>query len=326
MHIVNKNTVLRPKVKNIKIIALILLLLLAVLLIIIQNEKNSIHGSKPIVGVTTFALYDITKHIAGDTLEVINILPFGVDPHSFEPTPKLMSSIEKSSLVFYSGAGLEPWIHGFKFKHKAVDISKHVKLRELADMDEEEDEHDEHAEHHHHGGIDPHYWLDFDNMKKATELITKELIDLQPQNKELYIKNRDSYIKMLNQLDAEYKQTLSNCKKDTVVVSHNALGYVADRYGFGVESLTGLSPEAQPSAKVIEKTFQDIHKKGIQTIFYESFVNDKITRTIAKDANITVDVFQPLGNITADEAKAGMTYRDIMRQNLQKLSKALMCK
>jgi zinc transport system substrate-binding protein len=311
--------------KNLKIIALILVLLLAVLFVVIQNEKKVVRNDKPIVGVTTFALYDIAKHIAGDTVTVVNILPFGVDPHSFEPTPRLMTSIEKSSLVFYSGAGLEPWIHGFKFKHKAVDISKYVKLRKLTDSEIEEDHEHEH-EAHHHNGIDPHYWLDFDNMKKVAEVITKELIALQPQNKKLYIKNKEKYINMLHQLDAEYKKTLSNCKKDTVLVSHNALGYVANKYGFHVESLTGLSPEAEPSAKAMRRIFQDIHAKGIQTIFYENFVNVKVTKTIAKDANVTVDVFQPLGNITADEAKAKMTYEDIMRQNLKKLSKALVCK
>ncbi len=101
---------------------------------------------------------------------------------------------------------------------------------------------------------------------------------------------------------------------------------MAKKYGFNVESLTGLSPEAEPSATAIKRIFQDIHAKGIQTIFYENFVNDKMIKTIAKDANITVDVFQPLGNITADEAKAKMTYEEIMRINLKKLAKALMCK
>ncbi|WP_418640825.1 metal ABC transporter substrate-binding protein [Sulfurimonas sp. ST-27] len=310
--------------KNIKIIALILILFMASLFLVIENEKKPQTNTKPIVGVTTFALYDITKHIAGDTLDVVNILPFGVDPHSFEPTPKLMGNIEKSALVFYSGAGLEPWVHGFAFKQKAVNISKYVKLRELADTDENEEK--EHIGHHHHEGVDPHYWLDFDNMKKAAQVITNELIALQPQYKELYIKNRDRYVKMLNTLDQEYKQKLANCKQKSVVVTHNALGYIADRYGFGVESLTGLSPEAEPSAKAMKRVFQDIRKKGIQTIFYENFVNDKVTKTIAKDANITVDVFQPLGNITADEAKAGMTYQAIMQKNLKKLSKALMCR
>lgn len=313
--------------KNIKIIGLILILFLVALFIMINNEQKSQGKSKPIVAVTTFALYDIAKHIAGDTVEVVNILPFGVDPHSFEPTPKLMGSIEKSALVFYSGAGLEPWIDGFAFKQRAVDVSKYVTLRRLEDSDKEEEKaaHEEEHTHHHHGGIDPHYWLDFDNMKKATEVITKELSALQPQNRELYMQNKQKYIKMLNALDVEYKKTLSNCKQKNVVVSHNALGYVADRYGFHVESLTGLSPEAEPSAKAIKRIFHNISKKGIQTIFYENFVNDKVTKTIAKDANISVDVFQPLGNITADEVKAGMQYEDIMRQNLKKLSKALMC-
>jgi len=311
--------------KNIKIIGLLLILFLVVLLVMINNEEKSQGKSKPIVAVTTFALYDIAKHIAGDSVEVVNILPFGVDPHSFEPTPKLMSSIEKSALVFYSGAGLEPWVEGFAFKQRAVDISKYVTLRRLADSDKEESVDEEEHAHHHHGGVDPHYWLDFDNMKKATDVIAKELIALQPQSKELYMQNKQKYIKMLNTLDAEYKKTLSNCKQKNVVVSHNALGYLADRYGFYVESLTGLSPEAEPSAKAIKRIFHNISKKGIQTIFYENFVNDKVIKTIAKDANISVDVFQPLGNITADEVKAGMQYEDIMRQNLKKLSKALMC-
>lgn len=310
--------------KNLKIVLLILALLLVVLFVVMKNDKSQLSDEKPIVGVTTYALYDIVKHIAGDTCTIINILPLGVDPHSFEPTPKLMAKIEKSALIFYNGAGLEPWIHGFKFKHKAVNISNYVTLRQLTAAELVQDH--KHGHEAHHQAIDPHYWLDFHNMKIATDIITKELIALQPQYKELYLKNRDKYIKMLDELDQEYTKTLSNCKQKSVVVSHNALGYIANKYGFNVESLTGLSPEAQPSAKVIKNIFQDIHAKGIETIFYENFVNDKVTKTIAKDANITVDVFQPLGNITADEAKAGMTYKDIMKQNLQKLSKALMCK
>jgi len=309
--------------KNIKTIAAILLLFLVALFLIIENEKTPKKSEKPIVAVTTFALYDITEHIAGNTVSLVNILPFGVDPHSFEPTPKLMSSIENSALVFYSGAGLEPWVDDFKFKDKAVDVSKYVKLRKLVDEDHDKKHEEEH--YHQHEGLDPHYWLDFDNMKKAAQVITDQLIVLQPKYKDIYIKNKEKYLTMIDRLEQVYRKTLSHCLKDTVVVSHNALGYVADRYGFHVESLTGLSPEAQPSAKAIQRIFQDIHNKGIQTIFYENFVNDKVTKIIAKDANITVDVFQPLGNITADEYKAGMTYEDIMHKNLQKLSKALMC-
>jgi len=304
--------------KNLKIILIILAVAMMILLSFMPNNTEK-KEQKPIVAVTTFALYDIVKHIASDTVEVVNILPFGVDPHSFEPTPKLMAKIEKSALVIYSGAGLEPWVNGFHFQSKSIDMSHYVKLRKL-DEDEEEEHH-----HHHHNDVDPHYWLDFANMQKATEIITNALIELLPQNKQLYEQNRAKYIAMLQKLDKAYKTQLSSCKVDTVVVSHNALGYLADNYGFHVESLTGLSPEAQPSAKDVTRIMNDIKKDGVTTIFFEHFVNDRVIKRIAQDSKIDIDVFQPLGNITKDEADANLSYEDIMYKNLKKLSKALEC-
>ena len=312
--------------KNLKIILPILLAALVVLYLLISNKSSSVERAKPIVGVTTFALYDIVKHIAGDSVEIVNIIPFGVDPHSFEPTPKIMAKIEKSDVVFYSGAGLEPWIGGFDFKNRAVDISKHVLLRHL-DRDELEhhQHHTDHDEESADSTVDPHYWLDFANMQRATNVITKELIKINPKYTKQYIMAKESYISMLKKLDALYRERLSSCKADTIVVSHNAAGYIAHNYGFEVESLTGLSPESEPSAKDIERIFSQIKKDGVTTIFYENFSNEKVVQSIAKDAGIHLDVFQPLGNITKDEAEAGLTYEDIMKRNLEKLSKALMC-
>jgi len=309
--------------KNLKIIVAVLMIALGALLFFMSTSEKVVKAQKPIVAVTTFALYDIVKHIAADTVEIVNILPFGVDPHSFEPTPQLMAKIEKSALVIYSGAGLEPWVSGFHFKSKAIDMSHFVKLRKL-----DSNEHELH-EHHDsqcvHSTTDPHYWLDFKNMQIATEVITKALIELLPQNKALYEKNEKKYIEMLQRLDSEYKKRLSSCKADTVVVSHNALGYLSRDYGFKVESLTGLSPEAEPSAKDVTRIMNDIKKDGVTTIFFEHFVNDKVIKSIAKDTHINIDVFQPLGNITKDEAAAHLSYEDIMKRNLEKLSKALMC-
>jgi len=315
--------------KNIKLVLVLLVLFLAVLFIFTNNdtaEKNQ--QKKPVIAVTTFALYDIVHHIAKDSVELVNILPFGVDPHSFEPTPQLMAKLEKASLVIYSGAGLEPWVGSFEFKVPTLNVSQYVELRHL-----QKGEHQHHHEHHDHqekeaahNSTDPHYWLDFTNMQKATKVITEALIKLQPQYEKLYRENEAKYIAMLQNLDKLYKENLRECRLDTVVTSHNALGYLSRNYGFHVESLTGLSPEAQPSAKDVTRIMQEVQKDGISTIFFENFVNDSIIKRIAADTNISLDVFQPLGNITKDEAKAHMTYEMIMKQNLEKLKKALDCK
>ena len=310
--------------KNFRNIIFVLIVLLFILqMLVMQKDKEKL-SSKPIVAVSTFSLYDITKHIAGESVEIVNILPFGVDAHSFEPTPKLMSALEKSVLVVYSGAGLEPWTKGFNFKSKVIDMSKNVMLRELDEN--EHNLHDHHDSQCAHSSVDPHYWLDVKNMKIATELITKELIKITPSQEKVYKKNRDEYIKALIDLDEEYKESLGSCRHDTIITNHNAFSYLATRYSFHIEALSGLSPDTEPSAKEIRRVMKQIKKEDVSVIFFESFVSDRVMKSIAKDLSVRVDVLQPLGNITADEAKKNLTYEDIMRNNLLKLHKALECR
>ncbi|MBN2815404.1 MAG: zinc ABC transporter substrate-binding protein [Campylobacterales bacterium] len=291
-----------------------------------KDDSEKLSPTKPLVAVSSFALYDVTKYIGAESIELINILPFGVDPHSFEPTPKLMAKIEKSNLVLYSGAGLEPWTHGFAFKNRAIEVSKHVVLRELG-QDEEHQVDAEHHSHleHEHTGVDPHFWLDFSNMQIVALLIQKELTLLNPDAAKNYEQRAKNYIENLQKLDGAYKERLSSCQLNVVVVNHNAIGYLAQNYGFHVEALTGLSPEAQPSPQDLTRIFDEIKKDHISTIFFENFVNYKAITTVATDANVSLEVLQPLGNITADEAKEGLSYEQIMYTNLEKISKALMC-
>ncbi len=307
--------------KNLKYIVFILVVISFIFWITTtQNRigKNKIIP-KPLISLSTFSLYDIAKHVAKESVELVMILPFGVDPHSFEPTPKLMAKISKSDLVVYSGAGLEPWTDGFDFKGKVVDMSKYVKLRKLG-LD-----HQHHGQHRELGSFDPHYWLDIQNMIKATNLITDELIKISPKNKEVYLKNRDIYIQNLKKLDNYYQKVLHTCQEDTIIVNHNAFSYMANSYNFHVKSLSGLSPEAQPSAKKMIELVKEIKEHNISTVFFESFASAKAIQSVANEANIKVDVLQPLGNITAYEAKQKLSFEDIMKINLQKISKALKC-
>ncbi len=274
-----------------------------------QKQEQHATNDKPLIATSTFVLYDIVHHIGADDISLIHILPFGVDPHSFEPTPKLMAQLQKAKRVFYSGAGLEPWIRGFGREKKGwIDLSKYVHLRGTQ------------------GHYDPHYWLDFDNMKKITSVITQELITLLPEKKALLLQRKDHYIKMLTMLQQRYTQELQSCAIHTVVVGHNALGYLAQKYHFDVDPLSGLAPEAQPSAQVVAHLMDTIKQKGIKMIFLEHFVNDSVMKNIAQERGIELEVFSALGNITADEAQQKLGYKELMLRNLEKLTKALDCK
>jgi len=304
-----------------KILLFLAFVVLALQLFFMQHNKQIKTHKKPVVCVSTFAISDITNHIAKDKIEVVNILPYGVSPHSFEPTPKLMIKIEKSALVIYNGSGLEPWTKGFHFPKNSLDLSKYVKLQIQTKHHHKEVHHDE----HHHSLYNPHYWLYIDNMVIATNVITDALIKILPKEKQFFLQNKKAYITMLQNLKKEYASHLFSCKKDTLITHHDAFFYLAKKYHFKTKTLSGISPQALPSAKKITELMQLINQEHIHTIFFESFASDKVIKSIAKDTHIDVEVLHPLGNITANQAKQHLTYKDIMEENLQKISKALEC-
>lgn len=285
-----------------------------------KKEEQMQSNERPVIVATTYAIYDALKHIGGEDIRASMLIPPGREIHSFEPSPKDIIKLNKASLVLYNGEGLEPWIGQFDIGAKAVDLSKYVTLIKV-----EEKEEDEEGHHHHHGVYDPHYWLDFDNMKKVAAVIAKKLSQMQPNNEKKFQKRLHEYLKMLTLLDKRYKTTLSSCKLHTIYVNHNAYSYLARRYNFSVKSLVGLSPDAQPNPKTVEAILSSIKKEGAKAIYYEPFENNSVLLSIAKEMGLQPLVLQPLGNVTAKEAKEGLGYKEIMKRNLHNLAIGLEC-
>ena len=133
-----------------------------------------------------------------------------------------------------------------------------------------------------------------------------------------------TYEVQLKQLNQFYKQELQNCRLNTIVTNHDAFDYLADAYSFKVEAVSGLSPEAQSSAHVMKKLIKIVKEKNIKVIFFESFVSDKLIRTIAGETDVQrVEVLFPLANVTQKQSHEG--YIELMKQNAQKISYALEC-
>lgn len=302
-----------------KTISILLAVLLGTFLFIaLRSQPQAVDhkDSKPIVALSTFALYDVAKNIAGDTLECFSILPNGVDVHSFEPTPQIMAKVHDARLIVFNGAGLQPWTHVFEDQRNGLDMSRYIQLKEASDEEHASDE----------GNSDPHYWLDTDNMIIVANVLKEQFSKLQPQNRDLYEQNTENYIAKLKEIDRVYKEKLSTCKIDTIVVEHNAFSYLASKYGFNVESISGLSPDSEPSAQVMSDIIKTVKDDKINTIFFESFASDKVAKAIASEAHAKSDTLQPIENITADEAKKGVSYNSLMMDNLAKIVQARECR
>lgn len=287
------------------------------------SEPSEIKKVKASISVSTFALYDMTKFLAEETIDIQQIIPPGMDIHAFEPTPKSMARIESSDLVLYNGAGLEPWLSSFVFKGKSIAIGEYLALAEIEEG--EEHSHHEHENCSGHGTLDPHIWFDIEHMKRMTEIVSYELISLQPRHKELYLKKKDMYIKMLEALDASYTQALESCKINTIVTDHNAFSYVAHRYNFHVTTLSGVSPDAEIAPKEMIRVLKEVKAKGVRTVFFENFSSSKTMKSVAEQAKVEIASLHPLSNVTQEEFQMKRSYEDIMRANLEKIAKAREC-
>lgn len=303
-----------------KVSFLVLILSLFTLLLFLVQKESAAGGSHiPRITVSTFALYDIVRHIGGGNVDVEMAIPFGVEVHSFEPTPKTIIGIQKSQLFFYSGADLEPWVSKLTEGENLRDMSRYVDLREA------EEALDADGHHHHHEAVDPHYWLDLGNMQLLAGEIASQLSAIDPQNRALYGQRAEAYSQQLAKLDESYAKRLRHCDVRTVVLHHNILGYVAARYNFSVEPLTGLSPDALADAKTMATLSKSIKEKGIKVLFFEAFVSDRMMNSLARENGVEIDYLEPLANISALQADRNMSYAEGMAINLDKLSRAMRC-
>ena len=310
---------------NLKYTIFILVIIAFLLQIFVVKQDAKLKESniplRQTVALSTFPLYDIAKNIAQDKLDIFMILPTGIDAHSYEPNPKQIIKLYKSDLVIYNGASLEPWISKLEFKNKTINMSKYV---DLIDLSHEHHHSDEISIEGHHQ--DPHYWLSITNMQKATKKITQEFINIDAKNKDFYLKNQQMYLVMLSNLDIQYKKNLESCRVREIVTNHNAFSYLAQSYKFEVISLLELSSDAKSDAKKMISIINEIKEHKVSTIFYENFANTKTIEAIAKETKVSTDSLQPLVNITADEQEKNLSYEDIMRENLTKITKAMDCR
>ena len=184
-----------------------------------------------------------------------------------------------------------------------------------------------HHHHHHHGGKDPHIWVDLGHTQKMVDTIVQAFAKKDPGNKEFYLKNAAAYNSKMAALDTRFRETLSTCKHKTIIYGgHFAFGYFAKRYGLTHESpYPGFSPNAEPSPKAIAELISKMRASGQKYIYYEELIEPKVARIIAEETGATLELLHGAHNVSKKELKSGITFLDIMEDNLQKLKVGLEC-
>ncbi|WP_151526568.1 metal ABC transporter substrate-binding protein [Serinicoccus kebangsaanensis] len=275
-----------------------------------------------------YPLQFVTERVAGEHAEVETLTSPGVDPHSLELSPRAVGSLGSADLVVYS-AGMQAAVDdavASQVGDTALDVAPAADLLETGESEEEHDEHEEghdDEEGHDHGSEDPHFWLDPERYGHVAETVADRLGEVDPDHAADYEANAAALVEELQVLDEEYADGLAECTSRDLVTTHEAFGYLAQRYDLHQLGITGISPEAEPSAARLAQISAQVEELGVSTIYAEPILTDAIAQTVAQETGAQVLTLDPLEAITEDSA--GADYLEVMRANLQALGEGLGC-
>jgi zinc transport system substrate-binding protein len=267
-------------------------------------------GGQTAVVASFYPLAFAAEEIGGPSVEVTNLTPPGAEPHDVELSVRDVERVRSADLVLYLGTGFQPAVERAVdgADVEAIDLLEGQELLEpIAHGDEEAEEET----------ADPHVWLD---PLRYAELATRIGRALGRPGAAEALEQR------LRELHVAYEQGLADCERREIVTSHAAFGYLAERYRLEQIAITGVSPEAEPTAHELERVVAQVRERGVTTVFFETLVSPRLAETVAREAGVVAASLNPLEGLTEEELDRGSDYFSVMRDNLATLRKALGCR
>ena len=253
---------------------------------------------------------DLATQIAEDAAQLNCLIPPDQDPHTYEAKPSDRQAVEEADLVFYAGLNFEPSIIDMATAadSEAPKIALHDEaVQQLIEVEEE-------------GALepDPHVWHDVENGLEMVALIRDNLVAVDPDNADMYTKNAEQLTAELQTLDAWIPEQIATIPEEQrrLVTTHDAMSYYAKAYGLTVEgTLLGVSTEEEPTAAKINEIATSIRDKSIPIIFAELTADDRILKTVADEAGVTISEQVLLADGLGAEGTPGESYTGMLVYN-----------
>ncbi len=269
---------------------------------------------RPRVVAAFYPLAWVSEQVSGEHAVVANLTTPGGEPHDLELGFRENVEVAEADLVVVEGgfqAAVDQSVAAVA-EGRVIDVADVVTLRSFGAEDQ----------HQHESGTDPHFWLDPLLLADVADAVAGAMAEIDAAHAPAYTLNARGLRAELEALDADYTTGLTDCTRDTVVVSHEAFGYL-ERYGVHFEAINGLSPDAEPTPADLARLQQLARDLGITTVFSETLASPKLAETLAQDLGIRTGVLDPLEGLS--DQTAGADYLTLMRANLAALKEANGC-
>ena len=280
-------------------------------LLFLTGCQDPAASTQPLVVVTIYPLAELTRYVAGDRAEVLTMVPPGVEPHDWEPSPRDVSLVQRAAALVHTGTPLDAWVTrllaSLPGRVRVIDTSQGLTLVAQG------------------AGADPHTWLDPTLARAQARTIAAGLAEADPAGRAGYEERAAALTARLDALDAAFAAGLATCARRELVTTHGAFGYLARRYRLTQLSIMGRAPESEPSPADLAAIVRTGRRLHVTHVFVEPLVSPRLAQTLAQEIGAATLPLDPIEGVSRERAAAGTGYVELMEANLASLRTGLGC-
>lgn len=279
-----------------KNIIITLVIFISLLFAQCTKEKKTMKDAL-VISVSIYPIYDITRNLSVEKNNIQYIVPPGANPHTYEPVPSGVRSLQGTDLFIGISKEFDGWIEKF--------LPGSATVKYLSDAGHDDN---------------PHIWLSINNAKKISRQISETLTMLDPGHKDEYKKQLNIYLKKLARHEIMIVSHFDSVKNNKIIQYHRAWDFFARDTGLKIISTIEDGHGKRPSIKKFKEIIDTAKKLNTGIIVMGLRDSDSSVISLAKEINGTVIRLSTMGS---PDNSAISTYLDMMMTNSKKLSKAL---
>ena len=278
----------------------------------LENKLNVVTSVAPIT--------NIVHNIGGDKINLVGLVPEGVNSHNFELKPSDTIKINDVNLVIIDGLNLESNIE--KIAENVISKNPSIQLLKLGDNTITKDEWIfDFSFPKEKGDPNPHLWLNVEYAMNFANLTSDKLIKMDPTNSQYYIQNTKKYSNLLKQLDNGIKKSIETIPLENrkLLTYHDSWAYFALRYGMTVIGAIQASDFNDPSPKDVAELIDQVRVEKVPAIFASEVFPTNLVDQIAKEGNVTVVETLSDDDLPGNPGDNNHSYVGMMVENMRNM-------
>lgn len=316
-----------------KLLSFILICTLCLSLTACGTASEQTDDGKITIVTTIFPEYDWLRNLTAgsESVEVQLLIDKGVDLHSYQPSVRDIVTISTCDVFIYTGGASDVWVEDAletAMNEDMVVIDLMEVLEQHRELCSEDDHHHEHEEHDHEHSADEHIWLSLVNADVLCRELTHILQELDSANSDLYAANFADYGGAIEALDVKYHEAVEAAKHEDVVFADRfPFAYMLEDYGLHHHAAyEGCSAETEVGFETFARLADTVSELGVDHVVVIDDSDLRIAKTViasSDDQSRGICTMQTMQAISRKQINDGITYLDIMEQNLAALQQAL---